>query len=113
MFHAGVTQQIEQELNRGFEARRQGFEGRARVCARRAAGIAIRAWLEGRGIAPGSASAYDLLAKIVDDPAVSERARQAAASLLERVNEAFELGSGADLLEVARVLISELQKTSE
>lgn len=54
-------EQIEQEFALAEQARARGNEGQARVCARRAAGIAIREYLTRRGIRPPSASAYDLL----------------------------------------------------
>ena len=58
---------IEAEFEKAEQARARGNEGQARVCARRAAGIAIREYLTRRGICPPSASAYDLLNLLKDD----------------------------------------------
>ena len=60
--------EIQAELDNAMQAQQRGNEGQARVCARRAAGIAIREYLTRRTIRPPSASAYDLLNLIKDDP---------------------------------------------
>jgi hypothetical protein len=117
MFQPETQIKIEQELARGEEARRQGLEGRARVCARRAAGIAVRAYLEGRGLltsGQGAAfpNAVDLLNLLQTLPGLSEEVRQAASLLLIRVNEAYELPVEADLLEITRGLVRDLQTSA-
>ncbi len=43
-------QRVEHELSTAQAARARGNEGMARVCARRAAGWTVQAWLEQRGI---------------------------------------------------------------
>jgi len=60
--------EIEAEFEKAEGARRRGNEGQARVCARRAAGIAIREYLTRRGARPLIISAYDLL-KLVKEVA--------------------------------------------
>lgn len=110
-FGADVRQKIAEELERGAAARAAGLEGRARVCARRAAGAAIRAYLEERGAGQGL-SAHDLLATLADEPGlagVPEQARRSAALLLERVDENYALPPGIDLLVEARSLVEALE----
>jgi hypothetical protein len=99
--------QINLELTRGWEAHEQGLEGRARVHARRAAGIAARIFLHNRG-SDFTRNAYDALRQIVASPAVSARARQAAQALTLRVDETFQLPVHLNLLEEAQYLIDEL-----
>ena len=63
--------QIEAEFERAEQARARGNEGQARVCARRAAGIAVREYLTRSGIRPPSTSAYDLLNLVKEDAKLS------------------------------------------
>ena len=108
-FSAQEKQKIAGELERGASARSAGLEGRARVCARRAAGMAVRAYLAGRGETSGSLSAYDLLAELQTLPGVPAEARQAAGLLLERVDENYALPPEIDLLAEARRLAEALE----
>ncbi len=100
--------QITCEFDRAEEARRAGNEGQARVCARRAAGIAIREYLGRRGLPARNPSAYELLGLIADLPDAPPDARQAAVMLTLRVTEEFTLPVDADLLEEARRLCKAL-----
>jgi hypothetical protein len=109
MFRAETKLKIEQEYQRGLDARKQGFEGRARVCARRAAGAAAREYYFLRGAPVLSTSAYDLLRQLEADPDIGIRAREAAGRLLERVETDFTLPTNIDLLQDARNLIDELE----
>lgn len=112
MFRAEVKQKIEAELAQGSDARAGGFEGRARVCARRAAGAAVREYLEQHGLPVPGPSAYDLLAALQDMPGMSEAVRLAASHLLTRVDETYALPIDADLLAEARWLANELENQS-
>jgi HEPN domain-containing protein len=101
-------EEIERELEKARQARENGYEGMARVCARRAAGIAVRAFYESRGIVLRG-SAYDLLKYLAADMETSPGARQAAEFLVLRVDEEFKLPEGVDLLTEAQMLVSVLQ----
>ena len=116
MFRAEAKQHIAEELARGAAAREAGFEGRARVCARRAAGAAVREYLELRG-APNlmqGGSAYDLLVYMRDlaesgmGPA-GPGIRQRVDYLLVRVNEAYALPVDVNLLAEASGLVDDLE----
>jgi HEPN domain-containing protein len=104
----------QEKLNKEFEsaakARANGNEGQARVCARRAAGIAIREYLSRQGIQPKSTSAVDLLDFIKDDPRLSPRSKLIVDHLTLRVTEEFKLPVDADLIAEARELCDELLK---
>jgi HEPN domain-containing protein len=100
--------QIEAELEKAEQARGRGNEGQARVCARRAAGIAVREYLTRQGIRPPSVSAYDLLNFLKDDPRLSTELQQIAGHLTLRVNEDFKLPVHADLVAEARKFCEEL-----
>jgi HEPN domain-containing protein len=102
--------EIQAEFERAEQARVRGKEGQARVCARRAAGIAIREYLTRRGIHPPSVSAYDLLNLIKDDPHLSADLKRIADHLTLRVTEEFKLPVNADLVAEARKFCAELLK---
>jgi len=102
--------QIEQEFKRAEQARSNNNEGQARVCARRAAGIAIREYLARKGIHPPSTSSYDLLNLIKDDSHLSLDLRLIAEHLTLRVTEEFKLPVDADLVAEARTLCDVLLK---
>jgi hypothetical protein len=54
-----TKQNIKQEIINAYKARENGNEGRARVCARRAAGWAIQIYLDKKGIDLNTPSALD------------------------------------------------------
>ncbi len=94
-------QEYEAELHSARQARAQGNEGRARVCARRAAGIVVREWLRQQGLPAHSPSAYDLLRDLVNAPGLDAGAREAAEALVTRVDENFRLPEDMDLIILA------------
>jgi HEPN domain-containing protein len=101
-------EKMELEFERAAEARARGNEGQARVCARRAAGIAIREYYTRRGQPVGTPSAYDLLGQIASEPQVSPEIKQAAEYLTLRVTEEFKLPVDVDLVKEARKLCDNL-----
>jgi len=105
---ASVQEQIQKEFQLAEQARAKGNEGQARVCARRAAGIAIRDYLNRNGTHPGNASAYDLLNFIKDDPLLSPDLKLIADHLTLRVTQEFTLPVDVDLVTEARKLCNEL-----
>jgi HEPN domain-containing protein len=102
--------QIEEELSRAKTARADGFEGRARVCARRAAGTAIRAYLNARHAPPPAQSALDLLQLISTQENLPPDIHQVVDHLLIRVNENFQLPETIDLIAEATLLVQFLDK---
>ncbi len=96
------------EFDRAEKAREENNEGRARVCARRAAGIAAREYLNRRGQKVRTRSAYDLLKILVDDPDLPPDTRLSASNLLLQVNVEFKLPPGIDLLKEAKNLCRQL-----
>lgn len=101
--------QTQIEFERAEAARARGNEGQARVCARRAAGIAIREYYVRRGYTVRTPSAYDLLNLLTEEPHLSPDLKQAAAYLTLRVNEEFKLPVDVDLLDEARKLCDGLR----
>jgi HEPN domain-containing protein len=105
-----TLEQIQAEFERAEQARAKNNEGQARVCARRAAGIAIRDFLTRRGIRSPSTSSYDLLNLIKDEPLLPPDLKLAADHLTLRVTEEFKLPVEADLIAESRQLCDWLLK---
>jgi len=102
--------QIDFEFDRASLARSKGNEGQARVCARRAAGIAIREYLTRQGTRIPSSSAYDLLSLLKENPLLPPDLKLIAEHLTLRVTEEFRLPVEADLIVEARSLCDWLFK---
>ena len=101
-------EKIQKEFEAAERVRAKGNEGQARVCARRAAGIAIREYLNRQGIHPPSHSAVDLLNLLKDDPLLSPHLKLIIDHLTLRVTEEFKLPIEADLVAEAKMLCDEL-----
>jgi hypothetical protein len=104
MENVNPQEQIDAEFARAEQARARGNEGQARVCARRAAGIAAREYFVRRGETIRTPSAYDLLNLLIKDSSLSDDLRQIAAHLTLRVNEEFKLPAEIDLIFEAKKL---------
>jgi hypothetical protein len=96
--------QLKTEFERARQARMEKNEGKARVCARRAAGIAARAYLTRKEIQVPSMGAYDLLNLLRENLELPPEMQSIADHLTMRVNEDFQLPIEADLVAEARVL---------
>lgn len=105
-----IHEQIDKEFQLAEQARTRSNEGQARVCARRAAGIAAREYLTRRGTPVGNAGAYDLLNLLKDDPLLPPDLRLIANHLTMRVTDAFKLPVDVDLIAEAQTLCDELLK---
>jgi hypothetical protein len=96
------------EFERAGQARARGNEGQARVCARRAAGIAAREYFVRRGEVVRTPSAYDLLNRLAGEAGLPADIRQAAGYLILRVTEEFKLPVDVDLVAEAHKLCEAL-----
>lgn len=91
----------QRELEQAAAARQAGNEGKARVCARRAAGIAAGEYLQRNGEFDGSWSAYQRLQVLQRQPGLPARAVEIIAHLTARVDTDHNLPVEADLLAEA------------
>jgi hypothetical protein len=105
---AQPTPDMESELQNAERARLAGNEGRARVCARRAAGIAARNFLARHALRLRDHSAYTALQVLAEYPGLAPDLRIATRHLVTRVTEEFTLPVDADLIDDARKLIGGL-----
>jgi hypothetical protein len=102
--------EIQAEFEKAELARQRNNEGQARVCARRAAGVAIREYLSRGGIQPRTTSAYDLLNLVQEDERLPSRLKEIAGHLTVRVTEEFKLPVDVDLVAEAREFCDGLLK---
>jgi hypothetical protein len=103
-----LVQAIAAELNNAEHARLAGNEGRARVCARRAAGLAARDFLTRHAVRLRDRSAYAALQALAEFPGLAPDLRIATLHLTTRLTEEFTLPVDADLIADARRLIGGL-----
>ena len=95
---------IEAELALG-RASAESNPGRARVCARRAAGWAIQAWYQAREGQGWGGDAMKQLNRLRADLAVPDAARRAAERLSTKVDREHGLPFDHDPIDDARVII--------
>ena len=103
-----LTDEIRTELEGAETARLLGNEGRARVCARRAAGLAARDFFVRHKARANTSSAYKALQELATYPGLAPELKQAAAHLTMRITEEFTLPVEVDLIAEARKLIGGL-----
>ncbi|MBT3391221.1 MAG: hypothetical protein HN413_12510 [Chloroflexi bacterium] len=99
---------IEKEFQTAEKSRQAGNEGRARVCARRAAGIAAGEYFRVHAMSDPGPSAYDRLQVLASASEIEPRFREIAQHLILRVNEEFRLPAQIDLIAEARQLVAYL-----
>jgi hypothetical protein len=109
VFSQRVKDAIKLEVDRAVTARQNNLEGRARVCSRRAAGYAIRAYFEERGVDTPDISALALIRQLDNRAGILPRVRVVTEHLLMRVDEDFKLPVEADLIAEATWLIDYLE----
>jgi hypothetical protein len=100
-----LPKKIREELEQAHHERARGNEGRARVCARRAAGWAIAAYRQHEeGVKP-PVNALHLLRWLQGQQNMDEEMRLAAARLTIRVTQQHTLPHDEDPLQDAEVII--------
>ncbi|MCC7360795.1 MAG: hypothetical protein IT317_15035 [Anaerolineales bacterium] len=94
------------ELARGRAAQAAGLPGRARVCARRAAGLALKAWFQARSGEAWGGDAMKQLKRAQAEPAAPEAVRAAAERLTTKVDYDHALPFADDPLVDAELIIA-------
>lgn len=96
---------IEKELTAGRQALAMGNDGKARVCARRAAGQAVTWYLSKHPNPKWGRDAVSQLKCLKDDPEFSLVCREAATRLTTKVSDQFIYPFATDPLEDANIVI--------
>lgn len=102
--------EIEREINRGREAERAGNEGKTRAAARRAVGIAVRAFQERSGNKQYGADSVRQLQGIAADQSLPGEVRDAAMRLQTRLSQDFTSPSRQPIVD-AMVIINFFKQT--
>ncbi|OGO63417.1 MAG: hypothetical protein A2Z45_04245 [Chloroflexi bacterium RBG_19FT_COMBO_55_16] len=100
--------QVKTELDLARAAREAGNEGKARVCARRAAGYVIGEYLRQRELPSVRSSAYARLQYLRSLPNISPQVRNVTDHFLVRITPDHTLPVEVDLLSEVRWLAYEL-----
>jgi hypothetical protein len=109
-----IIQQIRKELLHGKQSEADGNDGRARVCARRAAGLAIKEYLLQMGQPLPSTIALELIKHLSTLEGLSDQVYRTLHHLTIRVEkdsqeeEAYYPIEGIDLVSEAHWLVKEL-----
>jgi hypothetical protein len=103
-----LIKMVEAEIADAQMSRSGGNEGRARVCARRAAGLAISTYYEKCLDQSPPASAYVLLQWYSEQEEISKDLREAARRLTVRVTPEYELPHDEDPIEDAKSLVQHI-----
>jgi hypothetical protein len=98
----------QRELARGHQARLEGNEGMARVCARRAAGEVVREYFRRENLLLPDPSALNLLRNLGRSEQVSPRVRDVAAHFVWQITTDHVLPGDVDLLAEVQWLKKEL-----
>ncbi len=96
------------EMKMAEKARLEGNEGKARVCARRAAGIVADEFMKRSGVSTPNMTAYERIKLLGAWPGVPEGVGEVVAHMTTRVNTSYELPVDADLVAEARWLAEAL-----
>jgi hypothetical protein len=112
MSSSTLSSRIASELALG-QAAAATSPGKARVCARRAAGWAIRAWYQQREGPGWGGDAMKQLHWLRADPAVPAALRAAAERLTTKVDLEHRLPFTDDALEDARGIIAWVEETTK
>jgi len=96
------------EMKMADKARAEGNEGKARVCARRAAGIVAATYMKRRGVSTPNMTAYERVKLLRGWPDLPADVHDVVVHMTTRVNENFELPLDADLVAEAQWLAKTL-----
>jgi len=98
------------ELEAANSAHLTGNEGRARVCARRAAGKSAQAYLMRHQVRTDGANYYNALLALAKFPQITPEMTIALSHLTLHVSENFSLPPGVDLIADARFICENLEE---
>mgnify|MGYP003331087563 FL=1 len=104
-----IIQYIKNEFATAGHAKNIGNDGMARVCARRACGIAITFFLQYFPEKNWGSDAMNQLRNLQSDISFSEQARNASQRLITKVNERFSVPFSNNPIDDAKIIIEEIE----
>ena len=103
-------EQIEQELAKAATGLREGNDGLARVCARRAVALGAQAWVKRGRRKPWPADAMNQLRMIQQEEAFPLEMREAVQRLLTKVTQRDQAPVSTDPIADARLILAHLDQ---
>lgn len=103
-----ARERIEKECATAEQASNAGNEGMVRLCARRAAGVAIQHWLERNPHPDWGLDTMNRLRNLQREESIPQNVREAAKRLTEKVTAQFTPPSSTDPIHDARIIIDQL-----
>lgn len=85
-----------------------GRSGRSRVCARRAAVILIRAWMDSLEITYPNVDGYRLLFFALENENLPQDSKEILNHLVQRVDENYNIPAGINLIDEVNLLLEHL-----
>ena len=107
------AEKIEQEFSAARATLALGNDGKARVCARRAAGLAIARFLTAHPHTSWGSDAMTRLLHLKEDPEFPPDVREAAIRLTTKISERFTYPFSTDPIADARLIVDYFQKRME
>ena len=101
-------EQIEQELVKASKGLKNGNDGLARVCVRRAVALASQHWAEQRNLPAWQGDAMHQLRQIQGETTFPYSVREAAQRLLTKVTEQTQSTMTTDPLMDAHIILNHL-----
>ncbi len=101
-------EQIAQELGKATEGIKNGNNGLARVCARRAVAIATKHWITRSGKSDWQGDTLHQLRRIQEENTFPMEVRKAAQRLITKVTEQTKLPMTTNPISDARIIIDHL-----
>lgn len=105
-----AQQQIQKEFATANHAQSIGNEGMVRVCARRAAGVAVAFWLQSNPRTGWGVDAMNQLRSLALDEMTPHEVRDAAQRLTTRITEQFTSAFLTNPIDDANIIINYLMK---
>ena len=103
-----AIEQIEKEFATATQARKAGNDGKVRVCARRAAGVAITLWLKSHSRERWGADAMNQLENLKLDESMPQSVRDAAVHLTTKITQQITAPFSTDPVQDSRIIIDYL-----
>lgn len=94
-------ERFEAEIEHAYRARAAGNEGKARVCARRAAGAIAEEYHKRNGYAVADSSVINHLTRLVNSPGIAPEIKILTSRFLLRVDLEHSLPDDVNLIEDA------------
>ena len=110
MSNPTIQSEIETELQLAIQYNALNQEGKSRVCARRAAGLAILLWFKQKSIDQDGLTIYNALSHFKEMEEIPENVKQAASLLIQKVDENYRLPENTHLIEQAKTVIEFTKK---